>query len=172
MAERWLTYQQLGDALGMTASAARQRALRFGWRKMPGNDGKILVLLPEGVSVQPRTRSPAKSPTQTPKQTPPNEDAASTLAEVIAAFQKVEDQMRVERDAARAEAAIERARAEAALVRAASAEGQLQGLREAAARNAQQLEQAQAKQQPRQHDLFGGSIGRVLRTITGRKPRD
>ncbi len=100
------------------------------------------------------------------------------MATAIATFERLERQLVAERDTARvaqlaaqAETATARTRAEAALVRAASAEGQLQGLREAAARDAQQLEQAQVKQQPRQEELFGGTIGRVLRTITGRKPR-
>jgi hypothetical protein len=54
MAERWLTYQQAGDALGMTAEAARQRARRLGWRTQPGNEGRTLVLVPDGVEVRPR----------------------------------------------------------------------------------------------------------------------
>lgn len=54
MAERWLTDQQAGGALGMTAEAVRQRARRLGWRTQPGNEGKALVLVPGGVEVRPR----------------------------------------------------------------------------------------------------------------------
>lgn len=61
MAERWLTYQQAGDALGMTAEAVRQRARRLGWRTQPGNEGRALVLVPDGVEVRPRVR-PAVQP--------------------------------------------------------------------------------------------------------------
>jgi hypothetical protein len=42
----WLTYAQAGERLGMSAEAIRSRARRAGWRTMPGNDGKALVLIP------------------------------------------------------------------------------------------------------------------------------
>jgi hypothetical protein len=39
----WLTYQEVGERLGITPEAARSRAKRLGWRKQLGNDGQPLV---------------------------------------------------------------------------------------------------------------------------------
>src|SRR3954470_16269109 len=41
----WLTYVELGDRLGITPDAARQKAIRGRWRKQKGNDGKARVLV-------------------------------------------------------------------------------------------------------------------------------
>jgi hypothetical protein len=46
----WLTYAQAAEQLGMTAEAVRHRARRAGWRSMPGNDGRTLILLPDDVA--------------------------------------------------------------------------------------------------------------------------
>lgn len=43
MAVEQLTYIQLGERLGISPEAARQKALRGRWRRIPGNDGKTLV---------------------------------------------------------------------------------------------------------------------------------
>jgi hypothetical protein len=50
----WLTYAQIRDryALG-SAEAARTRVRRLGWRTMPGNDGRTLVLVPEAADLRP-----------------------------------------------------------------------------------------------------------------------
>src|SRR3954453_17867389 len=41
----WLTYVELGDRLGITPDAARQKAIRGHWRKQRGNDRKARVLV-------------------------------------------------------------------------------------------------------------------------------
>src|SRR5689334_10409385 len=41
----WLTYVELGDHLGITPDAARQKAIRGRWRKQKGNDGKERILV-------------------------------------------------------------------------------------------------------------------------------
>lgn len=43
MAVELLTYAQLGERLGISPEAARQKALRGHWKRVPGNDGKTLV---------------------------------------------------------------------------------------------------------------------------------
>lgn len=43
MAEEWLTYSELGERLGVSSEAARQKAMRLRLRKQPGNDGKVRV---------------------------------------------------------------------------------------------------------------------------------
>ena len=40
MAETWLKYSDLAEALGITPEAARQKAIRGRWRRQRGNDGK------------------------------------------------------------------------------------------------------------------------------------
>lgn len=41
-----LTYAELGAALGITAASAKRLAIRRGWQKTPGNDGKARVSVP------------------------------------------------------------------------------------------------------------------------------
>jgi hypothetical protein len=56
MAEEWLTYLELGERLGITASAARMHARRRGWQRRAPNaiGGQAHVLVPEIVDVHPR----------------------------------------------------------------------------------------------------------------------
>jgi hypothetical protein len=93
----WLTYVELGDRLGITPDAARQKAIRGRWRKQRGNDGKARVLVepevlqsavqthPHGdhtdVHLDERTDSPA--PVQTPE-TPQANDNSATEAALVA----------------------------------------------------------------------------------------
>ncbi|ALN75736.1 hypothetical protein [Aureimonas sp. AU20] len=43
MAEDWLTYSELGERLGVSSEAARQKSMRLRLRKQSGNDGKVRV---------------------------------------------------------------------------------------------------------------------------------
>ncbi len=43
MAEEWLTYSELGERLGVSSEAARQKSMRLRLRKQSGNDGKARV---------------------------------------------------------------------------------------------------------------------------------
>jgi hypothetical protein len=52
----WLTYVELGDRLGVTPDAARQKAIRGRWRKQKGNDGKARVLVESQVLTEPSIR--------------------------------------------------------------------------------------------------------------------
>jgi hypothetical protein len=118
MAEQWLTYQQAGDALGMSAEAVRQRARRLGWRTQPGNEGRTLVLVPDDPAVRPR-RPPVQTPVQPAGQT--GEDA--DLAEFL-------ERLEGERDAAR--------------LAAAKAEGEGAALREVLGRDRERADKAEA----------------------------
>jgi hypothetical protein len=53
--ERWVTYAQAGELLGISTQAARMLAKRRGWaRRTPNAYGdRALILLPDDVSVQP-----------------------------------------------------------------------------------------------------------------------
>ena len=45
---QWMTYGEAGERWGCSPEAIRRRALRGHWARMPGNDGKTRVLIPEG----------------------------------------------------------------------------------------------------------------------------
>jgi hypothetical protein len=47
MDAQWLTYRQIAVRLGVSVEAARRRALRGKWARMPGNDGTTRVMLPD-----------------------------------------------------------------------------------------------------------------------------
>ena len=46
-ATRWLTYEDMGAALGITTESAKRLAMRHKWPRRPGNDGRALVAVPE-----------------------------------------------------------------------------------------------------------------------------
>jgi uncharacterized small protein (DUF1192 family) len=46
---QWMTYTEAGVRLGINAEAVRRRADRGKWARMPGNDGRTRVLVPEDV---------------------------------------------------------------------------------------------------------------------------
>src|SRR5438874_1955974 len=58
---RWLTYEEAGELLGITAQAARMVAKRRGWaRRTPNAYGdRALVQVPDDVVVRPRSASDA-----------------------------------------------------------------------------------------------------------------
>jgi hypothetical protein len=68
----WLTFQQVGELLGLSAEAARSRARRAGWRTQPGNDGRTLVLVPDDIAAEPR---PPGRPGDRPGGRPPEQTA-------------------------------------------------------------------------------------------------
>lgn len=45
MAAEWISYATLGERLGISPEAARQKAIRAKWSRKPANDGKTLVLV-------------------------------------------------------------------------------------------------------------------------------
>ncbi len=46
-ATRWLTYDDMAEALNITPDSARRLATRHKWPRRPGNDGRALVAVPE-----------------------------------------------------------------------------------------------------------------------------
>ena len=44
---RWLTYEDMSLALGITSESAKRLAMRHKWPRRPGNDGRALVAVPE-----------------------------------------------------------------------------------------------------------------------------
>jgi hypothetical protein len=134
----WLTYAQAGERLGLTPEAVRHRARRAGWRTMPGNDGRTLVLVPDDVE-------PARTPAQTSDHTPDQSDEiARAYARAEQAEQRADqankradvaialaDRTLVRVDRAEKVTEIERARADRAEQRADRAEAEAAELRRA-----------------------------------------
>ena len=105
--EQWVTYQQGGEMFGMTAEAFRQRARRERWRTQLANDGKTLVLLPDGAAVRPRVRTGAQEgsrygqpPAQTAEHTRTISDLAALLTEQHRERERLDAQWRAERERA------------------------------------------------------------------------
>ena len=46
-ATRWLSYDDMASALGITPDSARRLATRHKWPRRMGNDGRALVAVPE-----------------------------------------------------------------------------------------------------------------------------
>lgn len=116
--DRWVTYREGGELFGMSAEAFRQRARRERWRTQPANDGKRLVLVPEGLAVRPRVRPPAQTDGQTPEQS--------------SAINALTDLLRAEHEALRADLQAEREARVRADERADRAETRLQEAEERA----------------------------------------
>jgi hypothetical protein len=62
----WLTKAELAEARGITIASATRMIRRQGWRRQPGNDGRVRVFVPQGQS-DPR---PQVRPEGTPQVTP------------------------------------------------------------------------------------------------------
>jgi len=148
----WLSYADAGVRLRLSPEAVRLRARRAGWRRMPGNDGRTLILVPDRADEQSDGR-PAVRPTVIETLSA----AVDLLREQLQAERTRADSDRARADAAEvgrraAEARAERAeqRADAAEARAAEVDRQAAatiqtaraGAEREAARAAAEMEQA------------------------------
>jgi hypothetical protein len=104
MADNWKTYAQAAEAFGMSLEGLRQRARREHWRKMMGNDGKALVLVPED------TRSPADH--QADAKPPTARSPGKQPAGEIAMLQARVDELKADLERERGERHLERDRAD------------------------------------------------------------
>jgi hypothetical protein len=57
MSGEWLSYKEAGERLGVSAEAARQRAIRGSWPRRSSNEGMALIRVPEGVISRPRRKN-------------------------------------------------------------------------------------------------------------------
>lgn len=138
----WLSYEQAGRLLGLSAEAVRHRARRLQWPTQRGNrpNDPTLVQVPEGV--RPIVRTPARSADNTPDQAEALERAESRIRELRAALERAEgERAEAQREAAEKREALARAEGEAAglkealrIAEAASREAQARADKEAEAR--------------------------------------
>ena len=99
---RWLTFAQAGAELGLSAEATRSRARRAGWRTMPGNDGRTLVMIPEELAIEARPAGrPAGRPSEDPVATARStETLAAAVSSLQGALATLTEQLIRERDRA------------------------------------------------------------------------
>lgn len=127
MAEQWLSYSELGERLGVSAEAARQKAIRSRWRRQTANDGRTQVLVDiEELRVATTPRKPKEvsddrpTPNATPDQHPADDrtfDALeahiATLREMVAKAEGIAERESVQAEQERTRADGERERADA-----------------------------------------------------------
>jgi|SRR5271165_1863224 len=73
-----LTYAELAEALKITPASANKLARRRRWPRVPGNDGKARVSVPEEALV--RRDSPPASPVDVPPVSPPDNPVHAEIA--------------------------------------------------------------------------------------------
>ena len=64
VAETWLTYRELAQALAISAEAARQKAIRARWQRQRGNDGKARILV--DLEAEKAVHTPRRRPDEHP----------------------------------------------------------------------------------------------------------
>jgi hypothetical protein len=125
MAEEWLTYADLGERLGISSEAARQKAIRYRWRRRTNNRGKTEVLVDLEEVREHMERFPPRKPKEDldPHQTP-DEQASDTrmlaaldahiesLKAMVAKAETLAERERERADGERERADVERARAD------------------------------------------------------------
>ena len=118
MSEEWLSYAELGERLGVSAEAARQKVIRLRLRRQTGNDGKAQVLVDvEDVRATTTPRKPKEQPSDdrsTADELASDERALAALDAHIATLKEMVAKAEVlaVREQARADEERERAEAE------------------------------------------------------------
>jgi hypothetical protein len=105
---QWLTFAQAGSVLGLSAEAVRSRSRRAGWRTMPGNDGRTLVMLPESLVVEPRP--PGRPPERPTGGSVATDRSTEALIEAVATLQAAQGVLseQLVRERGRADRAVDR----------------------------------------------------------------
>lgn len=154
MAEEWFTYQELGERLGVSPEAARQKAIRGHWPRRTANDGKTQVRVDvEDVRASTPVRKPKDEhpdddrspPVEHPSDTQTFEALEAHIATLKEMVAKAEQVALLERDRATGEqlrADKERERADAERDRANDLFRQLEQVREDRATKQASLEHA------------------------------
>ena len=128
MAEEWLSYAELGERLGVSPEAARQKAIRARWQRRMTNDGKRQILVDVAdVMVASPPRKPREAPDDRPTPEAHPSDAQTiaaldahiaTLKNMVARAESIADLERQRADEERLRADAERGRADAERTRA------------------------------------------------------
>lgn len=123
MALEWFTYATLGERLGISPEAVRQRAIRHEWTKRTGNDGRaeVRVDVEELIAAQPPAPSPKLPSDDRP--TPDRESVVHPADDravdaLVASLREMVDRADAQAERERERAADERMRADAERARA------------------------------------------------------
>jgi type I site-specific restriction endonuclease len=127
MAEEWLTYSDLGERLGISSEAARQKAIRYRWRRRTNNYGKAEVFVDLVEVREQMERLPPRKPKdnqpsdsrQTPEEQPSDAQTFAaldahieTLKAMVAKAEAIAGHERERADDERSRADSERGRAD------------------------------------------------------------
>jgi hypothetical protein len=115
-----LTYAELAEVLKITPASANKLARRRRWPRVPGNDGKARVSVPDDALV--RRDSPPDSPQDSPQDVPPPSPPDNDIKALQARVEALQAELagaRGELGGVREALAEARARADAADTRAA-----------------------------------------------------
>jgi hypothetical protein len=105
---RWLTYDELAAALGITPDSARRLVARKKWPRMQGNDGRARIgvpaeRIPDSPPVIPHDDSTDDGPDDTP-------DAGDDITPIVKVLTQHIERIEKELDSAKSERDVERAR--------------------------------------------------------------
>ena len=111
MPSTWMTYEELAVARGIAVKSAKTLARRHHWARQIGNDGKVRVSLPEGVTVGPSeapseglTVGPSVGPTVSPSPIHELQARVAVLEVELAGERRRADTAEADRDAWRDQA--------------------------------------------------------------------
>jgi len=86
VAESWLTYRELAQALDISADAARQKAIRGRWPRQRGNDGKARILV--DLETEKAAHTPRRRPNVNPNEHPDERRTFEALEAHIATLKE------------------------------------------------------------------------------------
>ena len=134
---KWMTYADAAVRLGVSLEAARRRAIRGKWPRMPGNDGRTRVQVPDELH-------PLRTPDVRGTESEAVSEVVSALKSHIETLKADIERLTAERQADRDELAAARAAAD-------KATAELVEL----ARRLAQIAEGQAEPEPSRRGLWG-----------------
>src|SRR6516225_10328441 len=138
---KWMTYSDLAVALDISLEAAKRRVIRGKWPRMPGNDGRTRVQVPDELW-------PPRTPDVRGQRTP---DARETESELVASLKSHIETLKADIERLTAERQADRDELTAARAAADKATAELVEL----ARRLAQIAEGQAEPEPSRRGLWG-----------------
>src|SRR3954454_24718847 len=108
MAEEWLSYQQIGEALGISSAAARHKVARYRFARRLRNDGRSEVLVDlDDLRARMPVRRPKRARSEAaehPAEPPPNDPLIAVLQARLSELEQRLNNARSEAAQARSDA--------------------------------------------------------------------
>jgi hypothetical protein len=118
---QWLSYEELGQALGIAPASAKKLATRRKWARRPGNDGRTRVAVPIE-RLECRRDSPQDRAGDVPRAVPEDEDGRDKGEALVPVLHRHIERLEAELVAQRAEREAMRERSEGLTSRQIEAE--------------------------------------------------